>query len=130
MTSDVSISLLGVFVRSKASWQTIQNEAHGTAARRFGLIFSPQPSRGVRMSWPNPARQRSQYADRQSRARFHPACRSARSALRRLNARTFGFCVGIQKHLVRADRLIYETEAGAARLWPRSAQFCHESCLS
>ena len=38
MTSDVSISLQGAFSRSKASWHTIENEAHGTAARRPVLI--------------------------------------------------------------------------------------------
>jgi len=44
MTSDVSISLQGVFSRSKACWHIMQNEAHGTAARRFELIFSSQPT--------------------------------------------------------------------------------------
>jgi hypothetical protein len=45
MTSDVSISLRDVFCpRSAASWQAIQDEAHGTAARRFGLMFSWQPT--------------------------------------------------------------------------------------
>src|ERR1700693_866311 len=33
-----------VLPRSAASWQTIQDEAHGTAARRFGLMFSSQPT--------------------------------------------------------------------------------------
>jgi hypothetical protein len=50
MTSDASISPRDVF--SAASWQTTQVEAHGTAPRRFGLMFSSQPTRTPNLSKP------------------------------------------------------------------------------
>ena len=39
MTSDVSISLQGAFSRSKASWQTIQNEAQRDCSKALRIDF-------------------------------------------------------------------------------------------
>jgi hypothetical protein len=42
MRSNASTCLRDVF--SEASWQTIQDEAHGIAAKRFGLMLSSHPT--------------------------------------------------------------------------------------